>query len=347
MLSSFETTYALIGLALAVILILASGPGIVLFHIVKFFSRGIIFVIHNGLVAFFFGTERDTRRYRDPIMDIIVENPVNSMAFVRKVICVASLASGGSTIPCIVYLALNWTECRSCDKPLRWWLLIHCVMSLLQLPLRLIFSLRLRYLATQRIEFMTAEVHHLTSSQAWCVSKTLSLSSYAWFVVGLFWTCTTASCVEAPLLLNAAVAVIMLSLLRLFLTLGSFYYYFPTPPSGPLWTVLREGGQTGPGGFLAGGNNNNGGGLRPLALQRKTIDTLPLRKYEKIHRTDGNSTPSSSGSCRAMCPICLNEFDKGDLVRDLPKCKHPFHSKCIDQWLMNCGTCPLCQRPVS
>lgn len=89
-------------------------------------------------------------------MDIIAENPVNSMAFIRRVICVASISSGGSSVPCLIYLSLNWRECEKCDTPLRWWLLIHCIMSILQLPLRIVFSLRLRTLASERLDIMTS-----------------------------------------------------------------------------------------------------------------------------------------------------------------------------------------------
>ncbi|EKV09427.1 Zinc finger, RING-type [Penicillium digitatum] len=43
------------------------------------------------------------------------------------------------------------------------------------------------------------------------------------------------------------------------------------------------------------------------------------------------------------CPICTDDFVKGQDLRVLP-CNHQFHMECIDPWLMNVsGTCPLCR----
>ncbi|KAI3109353.1 hypothetical protein CBS147333_5675 [Penicillium roqueforti] len=43
------------------------------------------------------------------------------------------------------------------------------------------------------------------------------------------------------------------------------------------------------------------------------------------------------------CPICTDDFVKGQDLRVLP-CNHQFHVECIDPWLMNVsGTCPLCR----
>ncbi|KAL4927694.1 RING-H2 finger protein [Aspergillus undulatus] len=43
------------------------------------------------------------------------------------------------------------------------------------------------------------------------------------------------------------------------------------------------------------------------------------------------------------CPICTDDFVKGQDLRVLP-CNHQFHPECIDPWLVNVsGTCPLCR----
>eukprot|EP01057_Protomagalhaensia_wolfi_P000682 Protomagalhaensia_wolfi_Nauph_80__681@NODE_138_length_3488_cov_57_178602_g102_i0_p2_GENE_NODE_138_length_3488_cov_57_178602_g102_i0NODE_138_length_3488_cov_57_178602_g102_i0_p2_ORF_typecomplete_len292_score12_98zfRING_2/PF13639_6/2_3e13zfC3HC4_2/PF13923_6/7_9e08zfrbx1/PF12678_7/1e04zfrbx1/PF12678_7/4e08zfRING_11/PF17123_5/1_6e07zfC3HC4/PF00097_25/7_1e06zfANAPC11/PF12861_7/5_6e03zfANAPC11/PF12861_7/7_1e06zfC3HC4_3/PF13920_6/9_2e02zfC3HC4_3/PF13920_6/8_8e05zfRING_UBOX/PF13445_6/0_00015zfRING_5/PF1 len=287
-----------------------------------------------GVTAFFFGTDRDVRRYRDPLMDIIAENPQNSMAFVRKVMCIASVSSTASAVPCAVYLEQHWADCESCDKPLRWWLLVTCVIALTQLPLRIVFSLRLRHLARQRIDVMTSGVNYLTSSRAWCISKSLSLVSYAWFVLGVFWTLTTNACPKAPMLLHASVAVIVLSFVRLFLTLGSFYYYFPGPPPGQTWR--------GPGAEPAA--PFFGSSLRPLPLDKRKIEALPSEHYNgKMPKKDDSPVSNTPD----LCPICLTEFELAEPIRRLPACHHAFHVHCIDRWLTNCGTCPLCQRPLA
>ncbi|XP_047331003.1 RING-H2 finger protein ATL73-like [Impatiens glandulifera] len=43
------------------------------------------------------------------------------------------------------------------------------------------------------------------------------------------------------------------------------------------------------------------------------------------------------------CTVCLGEFMAGEEVRVLPKCKHGFHLKCIDKWIVKSSTCPTCR----
>ncbi|KXS09068.1 hypothetical protein M427DRAFT_141478 [Gonapodya prolifera JEL478] len=47
-----------------------------------------------------------------------------------------------------------------------------------------------------------------------------------------------------------------------------------------------------------------------------------------------------------LCAICLEEFDKGVLVKALP-CKHEYHVACIDPWLIQVSpSCPMCKQSV-
>ncbi|XP_052183836.1 RING-H2 finger protein ATL52-like [Diospyros lotus] len=46
------------------------------------------------------------------------------------------------------------------------------------------------------------------------------------------------------------------------------------------------------------------------------------------------------------CPICLSEFEEGEEVRQLPRCKHSFHALCIDMWLYSHFDCPVCRAPA-
>ncbi|KAM4797222.1 E3 ubiquitin-protein ligase RNF149 [Rhinophrynus dorsalis] len=45
------------------------------------------------------------------------------------------------------------------------------------------------------------------------------------------------------------------------------------------------------------------------------------------------------------CPVCIENYKPKDLVRILP-CKHIFHRLCIDPWLIEHRTCPMCKLDV-
>ena len=51
-----------------------------------------------------------------------------------------------------------------------------------------------------------------------------------------------------------------------------------------------------------------------------------------------------SSKADETCSICLENYTKDDLVKELPKCKHYFHAECILPWLENTNTCPVCRQ---
>ncbi|KAK1419230.1 hypothetical protein QVD17_28393 [Tagetes erecta] len=71
------------------------------------------------------------------------------------------------------------------------------------------------------------------------------------------------------------------------------------------------------------------------ALDATVLKSLPLFIYSS--NIDPN-TPE--------CAVCLSEFQDGETGRVLPKCKHSFHTQCIDMWFYSHSTCPLCRSPV-
>jgi len=48
-------------------------------------------------------------------------------------------------------------------------------------------------------------------------------------------------------------------------------------------------------------------------------------------------------SFSGRCVICLAEYEEGDVLRVLPHCGHDFHMACIDLWLEQNSTCPVCR----
>ncbi|KAH7430270.1 hypothetical protein KP509_09G091300 [Ceratopteris richardii] len=44
-----------------------------------------------------------------------------------------------------------------------------------------------------------------------------------------------------------------------------------------------------------------------------------------------------------LCTICLNDYKEKEILRILPECGHSFHVICIDLWLRQHHTCPICR----
>ncbi|XP_006820823.1 RING finger protein 150-like [Saccoglossus kowalevskii] len=42
------------------------------------------------------------------------------------------------------------------------------------------------------------------------------------------------------------------------------------------------------------------------------------------------------------CAVCIDPYKSGEVIRVLP-CKHLFHKACVDQWLVEHRTCPMCK----
>ncbi|GMP23072.1 hypothetical protein CsSME_00000809 [Camellia sinensis var. sinensis] len=102
-------------------------------------------------------------------------------------------------------------------------------------------------------------------------------------------------------------------------------------------------------------------------MSEEEINVLPVHKYKVAGSHSGISSmqvASSSasaekkqdianaavGSTKAAedeltCSVCLEQVNVGELVRSLP-CLHQFHAICIDPWLRQQGTCPVCKFKV-
>jgi hypothetical protein len=71
-------------------------------------------------------------------------------------------------------------------------------------------------------------------------------------------------------------------------------------------------------------------------LSDRQIRRIPCKVYNQIQKLDKYKDFDSN------CPICYDEFLGGDMVRVL-KCSHFYHQACVDGWLKQKNSCPLCK----
>uniref|UniRef100_A0A673GMX5 RING finger protein 150-like n=1 Tax=Sinocyclocheilus rhinocerous TaxID=307959 RepID=A0A673GMX5_9TELE len=45
------------------------------------------------------------------------------------------------------------------------------------------------------------------------------------------------------------------------------------------------------------------------------------------------------------CAVCIEDYKPNDVVRILP-CRHVFHKNCVDPWLQDHRTCPMCKMNI-
>ncbi|PIA39177.1 hypothetical protein AQUCO_02700391v1 [Aquilegia coerulea] len=70
-------------------------------------------------------------------------------------------------------------------------------------------------------------------------------------------------------------------------------------------------------------------GLEPVV-----VANFPTKKF---------SDEFFSSSDETQCTVCLSEYQQKDILRILPYCGHSFHVACIDIWLQQNSTCPICR----
>ncbi|KAG5063949.1 hypothetical protein JHK85_005132 [Glycine max] len=76
---------------------------------------------------------------------------------------------------------------------------------------------------------------------------------------------------------------------------------------------------------------------QPRGLDAAVVDTFPTFVYSEVKALKIGRVTTLE------CAVCLNEFLDDETLRLIPKCCHVFHPDCIDAWLVNHSTCPVCR----
>ncbi|KAL5218216.1 hypothetical protein ABZP36_018900 [Zizania latifolia] len=89
------------------------------------------------------------------------------------------------------------------------------------------------------------------------------------------------------------------------------------------------------------GNGGDGGGHDDVELG---IDEATLKGYpEVVYGEARKEAKAKKGTTCTCCSICLDNYGDGDVLRRLPECGHLFHRECVDPWLRQHPTCPVCR----
>lgn len=75
---------------------------------------------------------------------------------------------------------------------------------------------------------------------------------------------------------------------------------------------------------------------RSRGANQEVIDRLPS------HTVSRAEAETRSQADVRSCSVCLGPFEEGDILRTL-LCLHQFHQHCIDHWLRQNATCPICK----
>lgn len=245
----------------------------------------------------------------DPLLNVVQSHPQEALWFVKVVTLFGGISGVLVSVLCVIFLSMYWTPCGSCNRPLRYWILVQSILQLLQSPMRLAFYRRV-HRAPQATEELYEWFRQLTDSPAWRVSKMVSVATYGWFILGVVWLLNSTHCKHCPGLYRLCLAVVFTGVARLLLTLIIFYHSFQpgeeaTPPP------------------------------KPRGASQSLINSLPVERF----------TAKTSECSETSCAVCLSDFEEREMLRRLP-CHHSFHRGCVDKWLLQNKVCPLCVQDV-
>ncbi|QDZ24340.1 hypothetical protein A3770_13p68580 [Chloropicon primus] len=105
-----------------------------------------------------------------------------------------------------------------------------------------------------------------------------------------------------------------------------------------------------------------GGGTNEQGQQLRSVNYFPDARGEAVAEEKGlgplleevrQFTFRVFGSKRTVakysageCAICMDAFVEGEKLRELPVCGHVFHCGCVEEWLSEHTTCPICRMDV-
>jgi len=306
---------------------------------------------------------RATRSAVDPLLELVHCDARAAARFIRVVMLTGTVGGLVAILGCGLFLSLRWNDSASCPRPLKLWLLVHSVLQLVQVPVRIVFLVRLGACACEDLDAVEVCVRQMTQSRCWRASRGVAAVTYAWLILGVIWVlhvgaaapalddarCTTspssqnyyssASCACRGVL-QMTLTVLLQAGVRVAISLKAFRQYFGEDVYRPVEETTK----------LEGASPEE---LAALEVVQYEEELLPREEDDSSQqRRDGEEAEAAADQApptaplgivvrEASCAICLAEHRGGELLRRL-HCGHCFHVACADRWLQRSRRCPLC-----
>lgn len=246
----------------------------------------------------------------DQIADVVRRDPATASRLIWTISFVSTLGNLIVGVSIFAFLSVNWHQCSDCDRPVRWWLVMHAILQFTQVPARALLCLGILF-AEKAGQSIEPFVVSLTASPAWRCTKCLSFFQYVWLLVGTVGLVRGSQCQSCDGIARLLLLVVLMFFARLIVAVGAYHRIC----QDHRWTSLEE--------------------PNIMGATCEQIAAIPLVEYWPEH------CPNDT----VDCSICMCDIYHGTFVRRLP-CGHEFHRRCVDEWLQRSKRCPLCIQPI-
>jgi Ring finger domain len=84
-------------------------------------------------------------------------------------------------------------------------------------------------------------------------------------------------------------------------------------------------------------------GMRGRTSDTPTTDAIRSISQQQLQHICPQWKYTTEDAMNKECCICLAGYELNDVMRTLP-CRHVFHMDCIDRWMRQSSSCPMCKR---